>query len=86
MPPWILAVLLLTVAGATLVYAGAQHQKLLASPRPALRWRGWLALILALVPMVGWFGPATAVFTWATLLMLVWSVVPLVAAWRRKED
>lgn len=42
-------------------------------------------LAVALVLMVGWFGPATAVFAWMTFAMLIWSIAPLVAAWLRRS-
>jgi hypothetical protein len=85
MPTAIVLALLLATAGAGMIYAGARHQLLVAAPRPVLRWAGGAALLLALVVMIGWFGPATAVFAWATLAMLVWSVLPLAAAWRRGD-
>lgn len=85
-PLWIVASLLLTLAGSTLLYAGARNQRLIAAgeARPALRWSGAAMLLCSLSLMLGWFGPATAVFVWMTLAMLVWTLLPLAAAWWRR--
>ena len=75
---------LLVCAGTILLYMAAPTQKLAAKPlpRPCLVG-GWLALLLALAPLLAIMGPATAVFTWMTGAMLVWSVVPVAARWWR---
>ena len=75
---------LLVCAGTILVYMAAPTQKLAAKPlpRPCLVG-GWLALLLALAPLLAIMGPATAVFTWMTGAMLVWSFAPLAVAWWR---
>lgn len=68
--------------GALLAYAGASNQRLSATPRPALRWVGWALLAIALLALLTSFGPTAAVFTWMTMVMLIWSIIPLVIAWR----
>jgi len=75
---------LLMLGGAVLLYLASPNQRLAARPFPrAAGWAGAVALIAALVPLLGSFGPATAVFVWMTGAMLVWSVLPLAAAWWR---
>jgi hypothetical protein len=39
--------------------------------------------VLALALLLAVQGPATAVFTWMTAAMLVWSIVPVTARWWR---
>lgn len=86
MPPPIAAALLLTMAGAFLFYAGSRNQRLFAASRAGgpMRLAGGAALLAALAILWTWFGPATAVFAWMTLAMLVWSVLPLAVAWWRR--
>jgi hypothetical protein len=77
---------LATVAGALALYVAAPNQALLAGQ--VLHRRGWrvagvLLLAVALAMLLTALGSATAVFTWATGAMLVWSVVPIVARWWR---
>jgi hypothetical protein len=83
MSGWLAA--LATLAGALALYAGAPHQALFAGTvnRTAWRWAGAALLALALALLLSLQGPATAVFTWATGAMLVWSIVPVVARWWR---
>ena len=86
MPLWVIAALLLGAIGAFLLYAGARNQRLtIAGGRhPALLKAGALLLVLSLALLWQWFGPATAVFTWMTVAMLVWSVAPLTIVWWRR--
>ncbi|SEJ86056.1 hypothetical protein SAMN05428950_1048 [Sphingomonas sp. OV641] len=84
MPGWIAAIAI--IAGATALYVAAPHQALLAGHvvrRRVWAWGGAALLALALVLLLCVQGPATAVFTWATGAMLVWSVVPVAARWWR---
>jgi uncharacterized membrane protein len=85
---WIGAALVL--AGAAALYLASPNQRLVFSPLPRRRigWSGAVAIGAGLALLLQWAGPATAVFTAATLAMLVWSVVPPIAAWARrpKED
>lgn len=78
----------LLVAGALCLYAGAPNQRLLAAPlasRPA-RAAGCACLAAALAMLLATMGPATAVFTWTTGLMLVWTILPIVIGWLRHRD
>ena len=86
MPLSIVIAILLALGGAFLLYAGAKNQRLTITggKRPLLLQGGGAALLLSLILMWRWFGPATAVFTWMTLAMLVWSVLPLTVAWWRR--
>ncbi|SEN69005.1 hypothetical protein SAMN05192583_3320 [Sphingomonas gellani] len=73
-----------TLAGAVAVYLAAPHQALTTghvTHRRAWRRAGGAALTLALVLLLTVQGSATAVFTWMTGVMLVWTVVPVVARW-----
>lgn len=80
LPP--LAMVLATI-GALLAYAGSTHQRLIPTQRPAFRWIGWALLAIALILLLSSFGTPAAIFTWITFAMLIWSVVPLVVAWRK---
>lgn len=74
-----------TVGGALSFYVGTPHQALVrhgAGSRP-YRMTGSLLLLIALVLLLTMQGPATAVFTWATGAMLVWSIVPAIVRWWR---
>lgn len=73
------------VAGALCLYGAAPHQALIAGPVPRrmLRGAGGVLLAVALALLLTLQGPATAVFTWATGAMLVWSVAPVAIRWWR---
>lgn len=77
--------ILMTAAGALALYLASPHQQALTAPRSprVLGWAGAGGLLLGLVMLLNWAGPATAVFIMLTAAMLVWSTVPLVAAWVR---
>lgn len=77
---------LLTMIGAFLLYGGADNQRLSArgGRRPAFRIAGGAAFVLALPFLFGGLGPATAIFMWLILAMLIWSIVPLALAWWRR--
>ncbi|PCG08579.1 hypothetical protein COA17_12980 [Sphingomonas ginsenosidimutans] len=73
------------VGGAMCLYAGTRHQALIrpgVAARPC-RIVGTLLLLLALALLLTVHGPATAVFTWATIAMLVWSIAPVAIGWWR---
>ncbi len=75
------------VTGASLaLYLASPHQLIMKRPLPApvLGWGGLAGLVLGLVLLLQWAGPATAVFIALTLAMLVLTVVPLAAAWLRR--
>lgn len=76
---------LMTAAGALAFYLATPHQQITAEPRAPQVW-GWAGaggLVIGLVLLLNWAGPATAVFIVLTVAILVWSTVPLVAAWIR---
>lgn len=74
-----------TVGGALSLYVGTPHQALVRHhvDRSPYRMAGALLLLIALVLLLTIEGPATAVFTWATGTMLVWSIVPAIVRWWR---
>lgn len=75
-----------TIAGSVAYYLSSPHQALLAGHvrRPRRwRWAGMALLGVALILLLTLMGPATAVLTWATGAMLVWSIVPVLARWWR---
>lgn len=76
---------LATVGGALSLYAGMPHQALVRHDiyRRPCRMAGALLLPIALVLLLTIEGPATAVFTWATGAMLMWSIVPAIVRWWR---
>lgn len=77
----------LTALGALALYAASPNQLLLTARLPVRRlsFAGWTMLAAALIALLQWAGPATSVFIGFTLAMLVWSVVPAVAAWLRGD-
>lgn len=84
MSAWAITGVLLTALGAALLYAGAPHQQVTRTGRrPAWLICGAAALLAGLPALLVFFGPATAVFVWLTMAMLVWSVLPLAVAWWR---
>ena len=80
--------IVLTLLGATALYASTPHQKLLVRTASPIAWRlvGWAVLISGLLALLFWAGPATAVFIWVTMATLAWSLVPLSAAWWRHRQ
>lgn len=75
---------LLILIAALLLYVATPHQKLMRVPagRPAA-WGGWALLLIGLLLIGQWAGPATTVFIVMAAAMLVWTVVPLGVAWWR---
>ena len=75
---------LAALAGASLLYLASPNQRATQRklPRRRLAWTGAAAELLALICFLNVAGPATAVFIWMTAAMLVWSIIPLLAAWR----
>jgi len=80
---WLSAFLLLIGAGA--LYLASPNQILLASPLAGrgIKLLGIGGLIASLALLLTVMGSATAVFTWTTGLMLLWSVAPVVIRWLR---
>lgn len=82
---WAAVAALLLIGAAASLYLAAPHQRLLAGPlnAPALPVAGLLCAVGALALFLMLMGPATAVFTWMTGLMLVWTIPPVVIGWLR---
>ncbi|QNK01094.1 hypothetical protein [Dyella telluris] len=78
-----LCALLLTLAGATLVYLASEQQRLLASPlRAGAKVAGWL---LVGAGTAGWWhaaGMGPGITAALTAVMLMWVTLPYVAWWR----
>lgn len=76
-----------TVMGAVLIYLAYPHQQWLVNgpwPKRARWWPGSLCLCIALVMLWQIMGSGAAVFTWLVVMMLVWSIMPFLGAWRSK--
>jgi len=73
------------IAGAGCIYLAAPHQTLIAPPANSriLRLAGFFGLATALILLLLFMGPATAIFTWTVGMMLLWSVPPIVIRWLR---
>lgn len=70
---------------ALLLYLAAPNQqwgKLPFAPAVAV-WLAVAFLLAGVALLLGWAGPATAIFIAMTAMMTVWSVVPLAIAWWR---
>ena len=52
-------------------------------PGRVLAAAGLAGLVTGLACILQWAGPVATVFIVLTLVMLVWSVVPVAVAWRR---
>lgn len=79
---------LATLGGAMCLYIALPHQVIVAkhAPKRLWAWAGAALLAAALALLLTVQGPATAVFTWSTGAMLVWSIVPVVARWWRFRE
>ncbi|GFE95645.1 MAG: hypothetical protein ABF558_02495 [Gluconobacter sp.] len=79
--------MVLGAGGAVLLYMASPAQQL-CTRRPAFRGcvvSGCVMLSISLLVLLATQGSGTAVFEFLTLLMSVWSLVPLAAAvWRKK--
>ncbi|WP_232495543.1 hypothetical protein [Novosphingobium kaempferiae] len=76
---------LLVMAGSLGVYLSSPNQSLsqAAFSRRAAGWGGGVVMLAGQAVLLGWAGPATAVFIALTAASLVWSIVPLLALWLR---
>ncbi|MBW4329265.1 hypothetical protein KY084_00035 [Stakelama sp. CBK3Z-3] len=76
----------LTAFAAMLLYFASPHQRLVPPHGQARIFAalGVTGLIAALAILLGWAGRASAVFMLFTIAMLVWTIVPLFAAWWRR--
>ncbi|WBQ16756.1 hypothetical protein [Sphingobium yanoikuyae] len=75
------------VLAAVALYLATPHQCWGELPFAAAAYgrSGAAMLVSGLLMLLSWAGPATALFIVATLLMTIWSVVPVVIAWWRNK-
>jgi len=80
----------IVLAASLALYLASPQQRLTkrAVPRAAYGWGGLTGLVVGLIVLWQWAGPATAVFIAMTLATLIWTIVPPAAAWlgRPKEE
>lgn len=71
--------------GALLLYLASEHQQLWPGhgAHRGLAITGAVGMLLGLIMITQWSGPATSVFITMTLAILVWTVLPLAVAWLR---
>jgi len=76
---------LLVCLAAMLLYLAAPHQQAgrLPCPPRLSGWSGTALLIAGTGLLLGWAGVATAIFIVLTLVMTIWTVVPVLIAWSR---
>ena len=76
---------MVVLAAATLLYLASPNQQLMerTMPRKALTWAGSAGLVAGLIFILQWAGAIASAFIVMTLAMLVWTIVPVAAAWRR---
>ena len=83
----VLIAMLLSLLCSVALYVASPHQKLFSSlPSRAVSF-GLAALsgLGGLVMLFKYFGPATAIFVFVTLLTLVWSTLPLVLSYTKHQ-
>ena len=81
----VLIAMLLSLLCAAALYVASPHQKMFSTP-PARVVSSGLAVVSGLgglVMLLVYFGPATAMFVFVTLLTLVWSTLPLVLSYTK---
>lgn len=75
------------ILGALGLYAASPWQKLAGHlPRPPCAAVGVAASVGAVACFMTAMGPTASVFVALTLVMTVWSLVPLALAYRRRHD
>ena len=78
-----LSALLLTLAGAALVYLASGQQQLLKTPlRVTARLAGWTLIIAGTVCWLIVAGTGAGIAAASTALMLAWVILPYLAWWR----
>ncbi|HIV70379.1 MAG TPA: hypothetical protein H9903_05595 [Candidatus Aquabacterium excrementipullorum] len=78
------AAFVVSLLGAVAIYLAAPHQAWLAKAWPVrMRWAGIGLLLIALALWLETLRPLAAVFTFSTLLMLLFTVLPYLGALRR---
>lgn len=85
----LLAVLAMALVGvgALLLYLASPNQLAFVggAQRKWLAWPGTAFALLGTGLLLRWGGTAAAIFTAVTLIMLVWTLIPLAVAWRRGD-
>tara|TARA_R110002072_G_scaffold31735_5_gene97571 strand:- start:57553 stop:57834 length:282 start_codon:yes stop_codon:yes gene_type:complete len=73
---------------ALLLYLASPHQKLMRQQPPvkAIYISCAILVILAFVMLDGVFGPAISVYFLLTVIMLVWSIIPISVGYFRKQQ
>ncbi|WP_201314071.1 hypothetical protein [Dyella sp. EPa41] len=83
----VLCALLLTLAGAALVYLASARQRLRAMPLPGpARAIGWLSMLAGLVVWLFAYGVGAGTASALTAIMLAWVLLPYVAWWRAASN
>lgn len=78
-----LTALLLTLAGATLIYLASTRQRLRAQPLPSpARHAGWLLVLAGAIAWRYAAGVGPGLTAALTALMLAWVALPYLAWWR----
>lgn len=80
---------IVTLTSATLLYLASPNQphRLRAARSGTLRRAGSVGMVLGLLLILQWAGPATSAFIALTLAMVIWTLVPLAAAvWRETPE
>lgn len=79
----VLCALLLTLAGATLIYLASARQRLRAASLPlSARMAGWLLVLAGTTTWLSAAGVGAGIAGALTTLMLAWVLLPYVAWWR----
>lgn len=75
------------VVAAIMLYLSSPHQKLVLRELPQRTFFivGLILIVVSLVLFVQFFGSATSVFIVLTVLMLLWSIPPLLIAYVRAK-
>lgn len=73
------------IVGAALIYLATPHQKLArrVMAKPLLLTAGSMLVAIAAYLLMTIMGAATAIFTVIIVIMLLWSLPPLLIAWLR---
>ncbi|TIX51659.1 hypothetical protein [Alteraurantiacibacter aquimixticola] len=78
---------ILVLAGSVATYLASSNQQVTKRklPSPLLKWCGLGGILAGLVALLQWSGPATSFFITMTLTMLIWTGLPIIAAWITAE-
>lgn len=83
----IIGATIIIIVAAVILYLAGSHQKLILRPLPkkSLLITGVSLLALVLYFLLQFMGSAISVFIVLTILMLVWSILPLIVVYFREE-